>query len=129
MRGIKPAVTNVIILKIPRKMNNKNLREFILHYVKKMRRNQNHRYIQLKGEVAYSNKHVYFIFMERGIELAFALSIYFKCKQYNIPCSLELSKPIEINNLPEEIIKAAKTWSERKLSRKYYRLRQSTLST
>ncbi len=119
----------MIILKIPRKANNRDLREFILHYVKKMRRNQKHKYIQLSGEVAYSNKYVYFIFPDQALELVFALSIYYKCKQHNIPCSLELSKPIEINSLSEEIIEAAKTWSEKKLSRKYYRLRQSRLST
>jgi len=113
----------MIILKIPRKVDSRNLREFILNHIKKFRRNQKHKYIRLEGELAYSNNYVYFIFPDRELELAFALSILFKCQKHQIPCELHLSKSIDINKLPTKIIEAAKIWSERKLHRKYYRLK------
>jgi len=114
---------NMIILRIPRKVDNKNLREFILNHIKKFRRNQRRKHIQLQGEIAYSNNYVYFLFPDRGLELAFALSIYLKCQKHNIPCTLELSKPIKTEELPIEIIEAARIWSERKLPRRYYKLK------
>jgi len=113
----------MIILKIPRRIDNKDLRDFILNQIKKFRRNQQRKYIRLEGEVAYSQNYVYFIFPNRGLELSFALSLYLKCQKHNIPCTLELSKPIRIEEIPAEIVEAAKVWSERKLHRKYYRLR------
>ncbi len=117
----------MIILRIPRKANNKDLREFILNQVKKFRRNQKRKYIQLKGELAYSNSYVYFIFPDRGLELAFALSLYLKCQKHNIPCTLECSKPIKMEELQAEIIEAAKVWAEKKLYRKYYKLKELEL--
>ena len=117
----------MIILRIPRKANNKDLREFILNQVKKFRRNQKRKYIQLKGELAYSNSYVYFIFPDRGLELAFALSLYLKCQKHNISCTLELSKPISIEELPDEVVEAAKVWAEKKLHRKYYKLKETML--
>ena len=116
----------MIILRIPRKMDNRDLREFILNHIKKFRRNQKRKYIGLEGEIVYSNNFVYFIFPPRGLELAFALSILFKCQKHQIPCELHTSKPIKLEELPEEIIEAAKQWSERKLLRKYYKLRRIT---
>lgn len=113
----------MIILKIPRKADNRDLREFTLNQIKKFRRNQKRKYIQLQGEISYSNNHVYFLFPNRGLELAFALSILFKCRKHNIPCTLESSKPIKVEELPGEIVEAARIWAERKLLRKYYSLR------
>jgi len=117
----------MIILKIPRKINDRDLREFILNQVKKFKRNQKRKYIRLEGEIAYSQDYVYFIFPNRGLELAFALSLYLKCQKHSIPCNLKLSEPIPIGELPAEIIEAAKVWSERKLHRKYYRLKSLRL--
>jgi len=67
------------------------------------------------------------LFPDRGLELAFALSLYLKCQKHSIPCTLELSKPIKMEELPAEIVEAAKQWSERKLQRKYYKLRKTVL--
>ncbi|MCD6095683.1 MAG: hypothetical protein J7J99_03870 [Thermoprotei archaeon] len=117
----------MIILKIPRKVDDKDLREFILNQIKKFRRNQKRKYIKLEGELAYSNSYVYFLFPSRGLELAFALSIYFKCEKHRIPCELRLSKPIPMGELPAEIVEAAKVWSERKLHRKHYKLKNLRL--
>ena len=116
----------MIILRIPRRTGNRGLREFILNNIKKFKRNQKRKYIQLQGEIAYSTNYVYFILPDRGLELAFALSICFKCQRQNIPCELHLSKPI-IDKLPQEIIEAAKVWTERKLHRKYYKLKNLKL--
>ena len=117
----------MIILKIPRKAGSKDLREFILNQIKKMRRNQKRKHIRLEGEIAYSQDHVYFIFPPLGLELSFALSIYIKCQKHGIPCGLYLSKPFKLKNAPKEVIEAAKVWAERKLHRKYYRLRNITI--
>lgn len=117
----------MIILRIPKRINSRSLKDFILLQVKKFRKNQRHKYIQLRGEVAYSNSYVYFILEPYQLELAFALSILLKCRRHNIPCELYLSKPIELNKLPREVIEVAKTWSERKLQRRYYRLRDIRL--
>ncbi len=117
----------MIILKIPRKVGDKDLREFILNHIKKFRRNQRHKYIKLQGEISYSRDHVYFLFPNRALELAFALSILFKCREHNISCTLELSKPIKMEKVSKEIIEAAKVWAERKLHRKYYKLKSLTL--
>jgi len=113
----------MIILKIPRRVDNRNLREFILRYVKKFRRNQQRKYIRLRGEVAYSKDYAYFILEPYGLELAFALSVLIKCEQNEIPCTLRLSKPINLEELPNDVLEAAKCWAERKLRRKYYKLR------
>ena len=67
---------------------------------------------------------MYFLFSSRGLELAFALSLYLKCQKHEIPYTLELSKPVRIGELSKEILEAAKLWSERKLYRKYYKLKQ-----
>ncbi len=118
----------MIILRIPRKIDNRDLREFILNQIKKFRRNQKRKYIRLEGEISYSQDYVYFIFPNRGLELAFALSLYLKCKKHKIPCELELSKPIKIEELSTEVVEAARVWSERKLHRKYYKLKNVSLS-
>ena len=117
----------MIILKIPRNVDGKDLREFILNQIKKFRRNQKRRYIKLEGENAYSNSYVYFIFPCKGLELAFALSILFKCRKHEIPCELNSSKPIRLEEIPKEIVEAARVWAERKLHRKYYKLKSLTL--
>ena len=117
----------MIILRIPRKVGNKDLREFILNQIKKFRRNQKRKYIKLQGEIAYSQDYVYFVFPDKGLELAFALSLYLKCQKHNIPCTLELSKPISIEELPDEVVEAAKVWAEKKLHRKYYKLKETML--
>lgn len=114
----------MIILKIPRRIDNKNLRDFILLQVKEFKKNQKHKYIELKGGVAYSQDNVYFLFPDRALELAFALSLHIKCQKHNIPCTLETSKPIDLNKILREIIEGAKVWSERKLPKKYYKLKQ-----
>ncbi len=114
----------MIIFKIPRRVNEKDLREYILNQIKKFRRNKKRKHIKLQGEVAYSQDYVYFIFPPRGLELAFALSLYMKCEKHNIPCELQLSKPIDMEKLPEDVIKAAKVWAEKKLHRKYYKLKK-----
>jgi len=118
----------MIILKIPRKSNDKDLREFILNQIKKFRRNQKRKYIRLEGEIAYSSDHVYFLFPPRGLELAFALSLYLKCQKHTIPCELHLTKHVKIEELPAEVVEAARVWSERKLHRKYYKLKNVSLS-
>ena len=117
----------MIILRIPRKANDKDLREFILNQIKKFRRNQKRKHIKLQGEIAYSNSYVYFLFPSRGLEFAFASSIYFKCEKHKIPCELELSKPVDLEKLPQGIIEAAKIWAEKKLHRKYYKLKNLSL--
>jgi len=117
----------MIVLRIPRKVRSRDLREFILNQIKKFKRNQKHRYIRLEGEIAYSNNHVYFILPSRGLELAFALALLFKCENHGIPCTLEISKPISMDKIPRVIIEAAKIWSERKLPREYYRLKDTWL--
>jgi len=113
----------MIVLAIPRRVGGRNLREFILNQVKKLRRNQKHKYIRLQGEVAYSKDHVYFVFPGRALELAFALSILFKCQDHNIPCTLEASKPVSLEGLPREVLEAAQAWCKGKLRREYYKLR------
>ncbi len=117
----------MIILRIPRKVDSKDLRDFILLQVKKFKKNQRHKYIQLRGEVAYSTGNVYFIFEPYALELAFALSLLLKCQRHNIPCSLEATKPVDLEKIPKEIIEVARIWAERKLPRKYYRLRDITV--
>ena len=119
---------NMIILKIPRQVDNRVLREFILNQIKKFRRNQKRKYIKLEGEVAYSSNYVYFMFPSRGLELAFALSILFKCRKHQIPCELYISKTVNIEELPKDILEAATIWSERKLQRKYYKLKRINFS-
>jgi len=117
----------MIILRIPRKHSNKDLREYILNQIKKFRRNKKRKHIKLQGEVAYSQDYVYFIFPDRGLELAFALSLYLKCQKHRIPCTLEISKPADLEKLPREVIEAAKVWAEKKLHRRYYKLKKLQL--
>ena len=117
----------MIILRIHRRVGEKDLREFILNQIKKFRRNQKHKYIALRGEVAYSTNSVYLIFEPYALELAFALSILFKCGKHQIPCQLYLSKTIEPDKIPKEIVGAGSVWSERKLPRKFYKLRDLRL--
>jgi len=119
----------MIIVRIPKKIGGKSLENFISIQVKKLRKNQNHKYIRLRGEVAYSDNNVYFIFEPYALELAFALSLYFKCQKYGIPCVLEISKPLDIERIPGEIVEATKVWSERKLPRRFYRLRDVFLNS
>jgi len=118
----------VIILRIPRKANGRDLTNFIMLQVKKLKKNIKHRYIRLRAEVAYSDNYVYFIFEPYALELAFALSLLFKCQKHNISCSLEAAKPIDIERIPPEIIEAAKAWSERKLPRRFYSLRSLSIT-
>lgn len=113
----------MIILKIPRQANGKDLREFILNHIKKLRRNQRRKHIELEGEVAYSRDFVYFLFPDRGLELSFALSILIKCQEHGIPCTLEISKPLALEQLDREIIECAEQWAKRKLWRKATNLR------
>ena len=117
----------MIIFRVPRKVNGNDLREFILNHIKKFKRNQKHKYIRLQGEIAYSKGYVYFIFPDRALEMSFALSIFFKCQNQSIPCELYLSNPIEFDKLPQEIIDCAKQWSEKKLWRKCYKLKNLKL--
>lgn len=119
--------TRMIILRMPRKVNDKDLRDFILLQVKKFKRNQKRKHIKLTGEIAYSQDYVYFVFPDRGLELAFALSLHFKCQNHDIPCTLEVSKPIDIEEIPNEIKEAARIWAERKLLREFYRLRDISI--
>ncbi len=118
----------MIILRIPRRVENKDLREFILNQIKKFRRNQKRKYIKLEGELAYSGNYVYFMFPSKGLELAFALSILLKCQKHQIPCELYFSKAVNIRELPKDILEAARIWSERKLQRKYYKLKRINFS-
>jgi len=118
----------MIILVIPRRVGGRNLREFILNQVKKLRRNQKHKYIRLQGEVAYSKDHVYFIFPDRALELSFALSILFKCRDHNIPCTLELSHPAKLEDIPREVLEVAEAWCRGKLPRRFYALRDRYLT-
>ena len=118
----------MIILRIPRRVESKDLREFILNQVKKFRRNQKRKYIKLEGELAYSSNYVYFMFPSRGLELAFALSILYKCRKHQIPCELYSSKTVDMEELPKDILEAARIWSERKLQRKYYKLKRINFS-
>jgi len=113
----------MIILRIPRRADDKDLREFILNQIKKFRRNQRHKYIKLRGEIAYSTDYVYFVLEPYGLELAFALSILLKCQRQEIPCSLERSKPIRVEELSQEVVKCADRWSEGKLWRRCYKLK------
>jgi len=117
----------MIIIRIPKKFGERSLENFITLQVKKFRKNQRHRYIKLRGEITYSSDSVYFILHDYTLELAFALSIYFKCQKHGIPCTLEISKPLDLEKIPEEIVEVAKVWSERKLPRKFYKLRDMVL--
>lgn len=124
--AIKPVflVSLKTIVRIPKKINERRLEDFIFLQTKKFRRNQKHKYIQLQSEVVYSKDYVYFTFLfpVKLLELEFALSIVFKCQRRNIPCAISLSKPIAIERLDREIIECAEQWAERKLSRKCYKL-------
>jgi len=117
----------MIIVKVPRRTGEKSLENFVTPLLKKFKRNKKHRHIQLRGEVAYSKSAVYFIFPREAIELAFALSILFKCQKHGIPCEIAATRPINIEGIPSEIKEAAQTWSERKLLRRFYRLRDLRL--
>ena len=114
----------MIILRMPRRVDGRSLRDYILLQVKKFKKNREHRYIKLEGEVAYSDEHVFFIFPDRALELAFALSMLLKCQKHQIPCELLITKPLKLEELPKEVIEAARIWAERKLPRKYYKLRE-----
>ena len=61
------------------------------------------------------------------MEPAFALSLLIKCRQHNIPCNLELSKPVRMEKLPKEILECAGRWSKRRLWRKCYKLKDLRL--
>jgi len=113
----------MIILGIPKRINGKSLEDFISLQVKKLKRNQKHKYIKLRGEAAYSADYVYFIFEPYALELAFALSLLFKCRKHHIPCALEISKPANLEEIPRDVNEVARVWAERKLPRKYYSLR------
>ena len=117
----------MIIFRIPRTANGKDLREFILNIIKKMRRNMKRKHVGLQGEVAYSKNYVYLVLPSRGLELSFALSILFKCQKHDIPCELYISKQVDIESLPREIIECAEQWSRRKLWRKCYKLKHMHL--
>jgi len=117
----------MIVVIIPKRINDRDLTNFITVLVKKFRKNAKHRCIQLQGDIAYSKDYVYFLFPGRALELAFALSLYFKCQKHGIPCSLEAAKPLDIERIPGEIVEVARIWSERKLPRKFYKLRDMFL--
>jgi len=120
---MKSGSSAMIVLRIPKKVNNRDLTNFITVLVKKFRKNAKHKYIQLRGEIAYSDNSVYFILHDYALELAFALSLYFKCQKHQVPCTLEISKAVDLERMPAEIVEAAKVWSERKLPRRHYKLR------
>ena len=113
------------MLAIPRRVGGRNLREFILNQVKKLKRNQKR--VGLQGEVAYSKDHVYIVFPGRALELSFALSILFKCRDHNIPCALELSHPAKLEDISREVLEAAEAWCRGKLPRRFYALRDRYL--
>jgi len=113
----------MIVVRIPKKVDNKDLTNFIAVLVKKFKKNARHKRIGLRGEIAYSSDSVYFVLPDYALELAFALSIYFKCQKHGVPCTLEIGKTVDLEKLPKEVFEAAKTWSERKLPRRFYRLR------
>jgi len=117
----------MIVVRIPKKIGNRDLTNFVTIQVKKFKKNQRHRYIQLRGEVAYSKDYVYFVFPDYALELAFALSILFKCEKRSIPCALEIGKPLDSEKIPRDVLEAARVWAGRKLHRKYYRLRDIEL--
>jgi len=113
----------LIIVEIQKQSGGRSLENFITPVLRKFARNKRHRHIRLRGEVAYSKSHVYLIFPLGALELAFALSIYFKCEKHRVPCHLHLTRNIELDKIPREILEAAQAWSEKKLPRKYYVLR------
>jgi len=117
----------MIILRIPKKVDGRDLTNFVSIQVKKFRKNQEHRYIRLRGEVAYSSDSVYFILSDYALELAFTLSILFKCQKHSIPCTLEISKPLDPEKISKEIVEVARIWSERKLPRKFYKFKELKL--
>ena len=98
----------MIIPRIPRRLEDRSLGDFILLQVKKFKDNQRHRYIRLRGEVAYYQSHVYSTFLDYALELVFAISLPVKCENHSILCTLELSKPIKICELLAEIKEAAR---------------------
>ncbi len=51
---------------------------------------------------------VYFIFEPYALELAFALSLLFKCRKHQIPCQLHASKPLGLERIAEEIREVAR---------------------
>ncbi len=51
------------------------------------------------------------------------LSISIKCQQYGIPCALEISKPVKLEEISKEILGCAERWAKRKLRRKCYKLK------
>ena len=119
----------MIVLAIPRKVGGRDLREFILNQVRKFRHNQRHKHIKLQGEVAYSRDFIYFVFPDRALELAFALSVLLKCQEHNVPCNLGLSRPVKLEELPREVLEAARVWCRGKLRREYYKLRGLALES
>jgi len=61
------------------------------------------------------------------LDLGSALSLYFMCQKYSIPCILEVVKPLDIEKIPKEIVEVAKIRSKRKLPRKYYKFKELRL--
>jgi len=113
----------VIVVKIPRRNGGRSLENFVTPILKKFKRNAHNKRIQLRGEVAYSKNYMYFILSDYALELAFALSLYLKCQKHGIPCVLEISSPINPEEIPRDVNEVARVWAERKLPRKYYSLR------
>lgn len=57
-------------------------------------------------------------------KLTITVSILFKYQKPNIPCILETTKPIDIENIPREIVEAARIWSERKTTKKILQVKE-----
>ncbi len=51
----------MIILRIPRRVNDRDLRKYILNQIKKFRWNKRRKHVKSQGEVAYSQDYVYFV--------------------------------------------------------------------
>jgi len=67
--------------------------------------------------------------VSEALELAFSLSILFEGQKHQVPCHLEISKPIDLERVPvpPEVAEAARIWSERKLPRNYYKFKEVKL--
>ena len=111
----------MIIVRVP-----KGEASFVTNVRRKLRRNQKHRKIRLRGEIAYSDQHAYFVFPDGSLEAAFALSIYMQCERRRIPCQLYLAEEASIEDFGEEVVECAEAWSWGKLPRRCYPPKRST---
>ena len=82
----------------------------------------------MRVKAAYSPNNVYFIFEPYALELTFAFSIYLKCQGAQYTCKLEVSKLLDLEKIPSDVLEASRTWVGRKLPKKYYKLRNIELN-